>query len=180
MLKNIRSIFTYLTSDPNRTVKVREIATYIKERINEAKLPELDLIQFALDFVQTPNIAYNIDEKSSSIDFAKEYMRFPDEVLYDKEGDCDCKSSLTAALFHELGYNVIVMLSEKLAHAAIGIECKEEWLNVIKVDNIDTILKEYNGKNYLYCETTGDGYRIGQIEENSSIQDFEIIVEFKV
>lgn len=178
--QNIRSIFTYLTSDPNRTVKVREIATYIKERINEAKLPELDLIQFALDFVQTPNIAYNIDEKSSSIDFAKEYMRFPDEVLYDKEGDCDCKSSLTAALFHELGYNVIVMLSEKLAHAAIGIECKEEWLNVIKVDNIDTILKEYNGKNYLYCETTGDGYRIGQIEENSSIQDFEIIVEFKV
>jgi hypothetical protein len=87
--------------------------------------------------------------------------------------------SLTAALFHELGYNVIVMLSEKIGHAAIGVECKENWLNEIKVDNIDTVLREYEGKNYLYCETTGDGYRIGHIKEDSSIQDFDTIVEIK-
>ena len=106
-------------------------------------------------------------------------MRFPDEVLFDKEGDCDCKSSLTAALFHELGYNVIVMLSKKLQHAAIGIEGKEEWLNTIKPENSENIIREYNDKKYLYCETTGDGYRIGHIKENDSIQDFETIVEIK-
>ena len=177
--QNIRSIFAYLTSDPDRTAKVREIADYIKEQVNNAKLPELDLVQFALDFAQAPNITYIVDEQSSSIGFAKEYMRLPDEVLFDKEGDCDCKASLTAALFHELGYNVIVMLSEKIGHAAIGVECKENWLNEIKVDNIDTVLREYEGKNYLYCETTGDGYRIGHIKEDSSIQDFDTIVEIK-
>ena len=151
----------------------------MKEQIAEAGLPELDLVQFALDFVQEPNITYCLDEKSASIDLIPENMRFPDEVLFDKEGDCDCKSSLTAALFHELGYNVIFMLSQKLGHAAIGIECREEWLSQIKIDNINNVLREYNGKNYLYCETTSDKFRIGYIAEGQSIQDFETIIEFK-
>ena len=176
---NIRTIFSYLNEDSERTDKVREIASYIKKSIEEAKLGELDLLQFALDFCQAPNITYCVDEESKGINYAKEYMRFPDEVLFDKEGDCDCKSSLTAALFHELGYNVIVMLSKKLQHAAIGIEGKEEWLNTIKPENSENIIREYNDKKYLYCETTGDGYRIGHIKENDSIQDFETIVEIK-
>ena len=179
--QNIRRIFDIITSQDNSCIEnVRAITRYIKESCTQAKLPELDLVQFALDFAQAPNINYCIDENSESINFAKEYMRFPDEVLYDKEGDCDCKSSLTAALFHELGYNVIIMLSQKLGHAAIGIELKEEWLNEIKADNPERVVREYNGKRYLYCETTGDGYKIGHIKDNESIQDFETIVEIPV
>lgn len=174
---NVKFIFSYISADPERTENVREIAAYIKESIVKEKLGEMDLVQFALDFCQAPNITYRVDEESVSINKEKEYMRFPDEVLFDKEGDCDCKSSLTAALFHELGYNVIVLLSEKLQHAAIGIEYKEEWLKDIKVDNVEDVIREHNGKKYLYCETTGDGYRIGHIKENSTIQDFETIVE---
>ena len=174
---NIKTIFNYLREDSERTNKVREIAKYIKKTIEDAKLSDLDLVQFALDFCQAPNITYCVDEESKGINYAKEYMRFPDEVLFDKEGDCDCKSSLTAALFHELGYNVIVMLSQKLQHAAIGIEGKEEWLNAIKPENPESIVREYNNKKYLYCETTGDGYRIGHIKDNESIQDFETIIE---
>ena len=174
---NINSIFDYLFKDSDRTNHIRTIAEYIRDSIRKAGFPELDLVQFALDFAQAPNITYCIDEQSASIEYAKEYMRFPDEVLYDKEGDCDCKSSLTAALFHELGYNVIVMLSQKLGHAAIGIECKDEWLQNIHAENSESVIREYNGKRYLYCETTGDGYKIGHIKENDSIQDFETIVE---
>lgn len=177
---NINSIFDYLFKDSDRTSRVRTIADYIRESIHKAGYPELDLVQFALDFAQAPNITYCVDENSASIEYAKEYMRFPDEVLYDKEGDCDCKSSLTAALFHELGYNVIFMLSQKLKHAAIGIECKEEWLQNINPENPDSVLREYNGKRYLYCETTGDGNKIGHIKENDSIQDFETIIEVPV
>ena len=175
--QNIRYLFDFIWEDETYTKNVKAIARYIKESVDNAKLPELDLVQFTLDFAQAPNITYCIDENSASINFAKEYMRFPDEVLYDKEGDCDCKSSLTAALFHELGYNVIVMLSQKLGHAAIGIGCKEEWLTDIKAEDPDKVIREYNGKRYLYCETTGDGYKIGHIKENDSIQDFETIIE---
>lgn len=175
--ENIRKIFAYLEQDDERMFNVREIANYIRDVIKKNDLPELDLVQFALDFCQAPNIVYRVDNESAGIKFAKEYMRYPDEVLFDKEGDCDCKSSLTAALFHELGYNVIVMLSSKLQHAAIGIESKPEWLKAINPVDISAVQREYDGKKYLYCETTGDGFRIGKIKENESIQDFETIVE---
>lgn len=176
---NIKTIFNYLKEDSQRTEKVREIANYIKSQINDANLGELDLVQFALDFCQEPNIKYRVDNESKGIGYAKEYMRFPDEVLFDQEGDCDCKSSLSAAILHELGYNVIVMLSQKLQHAAIGIEMKEEWLSIIMPENTESIVKEYNGRKYIYCETTGDGFRVGHIKENDSIQDFNTIVEIK-
>ena len=129
---NIRAMFGYLLEDPDRRERVRCLASYIRHRIVRANYSELDMVQFALDFVQAPNIVYRIDEECESICHAKEYMRFPDEVLFDKEGDCDCKSSLMAAIFHELGYNVIILLSQGLGHVAIGIECGKGWLNQIK------------------------------------------------
>ena len=177
---NVRSIFGYLATDESRIAKVQAVADYIRKAITDAGYPELDLAQFALDFAQKPNIEYCFDENSQGIDFAKEYMRFPDEVLFDKEGDCDCKSSLTAALFSALGFRVVFMLSQKLGHAAIGIEASEEMLLHLKNDNLDTVLREYNGRRYLYCETTGDGYRIGHIKEGDSIHDFEELVEIHV
>lgn len=177
---NVRSIFNFLAEDESRIAKVQAVADYIRKAINEAGYPELDLAQFALDFAQKPNIEYCYDENSQGIEFAKEYMRFPDEVLFDKEGDCDCKSSLTAALFSALGFRVVFMLSKKLGHAAIGIEASEEMLLHLKNDNLDTVLREYNGRRYLYCETTGDGYRIGHIKDGDSIHDFEELVEIHV
>ena len=174
---NIQSIFDYLFEDSDRMEHVHTIAEYIRKNISDANYSEIDLVQFALDFVQAPNITYCIDGESAGIEYVDEYMRFPDEVLYDKEGDCDCKSSLMAALFHELGYNVIIMLSQKIQHAAIGIECKDEWLEALKPENPEQVVREHNGKRYLYCETTGDGFKIGRIMDNDSIQDFETIIE---
>lgn len=175
--ENIRQMFNYLLSNQDRMAKIRELAKYIRNEITMAELPEIDLVQFALDFCQAPNIAYKVDEESAGIDFAKEYMRFPDEVLFDKEGDCDCKSSLTAALFHELGYSVLVLISKKLAHAAIGIEFNPHWATYIPADRLNDVVKEHNGRQYLFCETTGDGYRIGGIQEDATIHDFDTIVE---
>lgn len=173
---NIRRMFDYLWEDSDRTENVHNIADYIKTKRKDNELTEFEMLQFVLDFVQMPNINYVIDEESSSIDYAKEYMRFPEEVLYDKEGDCDCKSSLMAAICHELGYNVIIMLSEQLQHAAIGLEYHEDWVDHIEKDT-SRVLREHNGKTYVYCETTGDGYLIGHIRENESIQNFETIIE---
>lgn len=179
--QNVQSIFMYLKTNPDKMAHVIRVADYIRKKVKAAGYPELDMLQFALDFVQEPNIKYIIDERSASIEFAKEYMRFPDEVLYDREGDCDCKSSLTAALFLTLGYKVIFMISEKLQHAAIGVECKDpSWLTQINPANPDDVVRDYNGTLYLYCETTGDGYHIGQIKENESIKDFETILELSI
>lgn len=174
--ENVLSIFQFLKSNPARMTNVRQVADYIRTTVRNAGYPELDVLQFALNFVQEPNITYVLDEKSAPIEFAKEYMRFPDEVLYDKQGDCDCKSALTAALFLALGYKVVFLLSQKLKHAAIGVECKDAaWLSGLS--NADDVAMEHNGVQYLYCETTGAGFHVGQIKENESIKDFETILE---
>ncbi len=108
-------------------------------------------------------------------------MRFPAEVLYDKEGDCDCKSSLAAALFLCLGYKVVFLLSVKLKHAAIGMECKDpSLLTQLNVTNIDDVVLDYNDTKYIYCETTGDGFHLGQIKDKESIKDFETILELSL
>lgn len=174
----IRKIFQYIRQDSGRMDNVNKIAAYIKKTVEEANLPELDLVQFALDFCQAPNITYCIDEDSSGIKYAKEYMRFPDEVLYDKEGDCDCKSSLTAALLNSLGYKVVILLSEKLGHAGIGVEYKTEWGEYIPSEDKNSVFLEHNGTTYVYCETTGDGLKVGQIKDGT-IHDFEKIIEIQ-
>ena len=176
---NVRTMFDYL-GDGEEGVRYRNVlavARYIKRKIEMANLSELDMVQFVLNFVQAPNIPYQIDEDCSSIGFQKEYMRFPDETLYDKEGDCDCKSFLAASILHCLDYNVLFLLSNKLKHAALAVECKEEWFDLIGRDNIENIKFEHNGRNYVYCESTGEGNRVGFIKEGDSIKDFETIVE---
>ena len=174
---NIRTMFHYLFEDRSRMEKVNMLADYMKAVTRTAGCNEIDTLQFALDFVQAPNIEYRLDAESAGIDFMKEYMRFPDEVLFDKEGDCDCKSSLMAALFHAMGYNVLIMLSTEKGHAAIGLEFREDWRDLIKVEDIDSVLYEHNGRKYLYCETTGDGFRIGHTLENDSVKNYDNIVE---
>ena len=176
---NIRIMFRYWLENPTQREKVRTVASYIRRRIVRANYSELDMVQFALDFVQAPNIVYRIDEECESIKHIKEYMRFPDEVLFDKEGDCDCKSSLMAAIFHELGYNVIIMLSRGLGHAAIGLECGKGWLNQIKPRMLHSVMRTYNGKRYLFCETTGDGFKIGEIRHSDSVKSFDTIIEIE-
>lgn len=177
---NVKYIFQYLDQEPERRSKVKEIASYIKSSAKKAELSSLETVQFALDFCQAPNITYKIDEDCDNIPYnevSKEYMRFPDEVLYDKEGDCDCKSSLTVALFREMGYKTLFMMSKKLGHAAVAIEYNPEWKYQIKDLDENRALREHNGVNYIYCETTSDGHKVGHINEGDSIYDFETVVE---
>ena len=173
---NIHTMFQYLFDEKSRMEKVNMLADYIRAVTRTAGCNELDTLQFALDFVQAPNIEYHLDIESVGIE-AKEYMRFPDEVLFDQEGDCDCKCSLMAALFHALGYNVLILLSTDKGHAAIGLEFREDWRDLIKVEDVDSVLIEHNGRKYLYCETTGDGFRIGQTIEDDSVKNYDNIVE---
>ena len=174
---NICSMAQMLNNDSNLTQNVEAIAQYIKQSAAVAKLSSLDTAQFALNFAQTPNIGYCIDEECESIGFKTEYMRFPDETLFDKEGDCDCKSFLLARIFHSMGYNTLYLLSKKLKHAALAIEFDPEWSQYIEVNNESFI--DYNGRQYIYCESTGSGNKIGNIREGDNIGDFDTIIELR-
>lgn len=141
------------------------INRYISELSAQYQLTMIESIQFILDFVQKPNIDYVSDIDSTAF---LEYVRYPDEVLYDKAGDCDCKAMLAASLFHNAGLRVLYLVSEN--HAAVAVQCQPEWFGNWTEAYICKGLKLYEGKYYYFCETTGDGFRVGDI--NSDINEF--------
>lgn len=144
------------------------INRHIASLSNEHQLTMLESIQLILDFVQEPNIRYAYDEESTSF---TEYVRYPDETLYDKVGDCDCKAMLAAALFHDAGLRVLYITSA--THAAVAVECRPEWFGDWNNPGLADGLLVHQGRHYYFCETTGDRFRVGDI--NCDLSQFKYI-----
>lgn len=178
MESNLRKMYFYMLNHPRTLMHTAEIVKYINRECSKNRIDELDKLQFVLDFVQEPNVKYNYDHDCAEIQYPKEYIRFPDETLYDRHGDCDCKSFLAATLFHLMGYNVLFLISYKLGHAAICIEYDERWKALLQ-NSMSTVVTEYEGRKYVYCETTSDNFRIGGISPNFTVKDFEIKIELR-
>lgn len=175
---NLRKMYFYMISHPRTLLHSSEIVKYINRECSKNRVDELDKLQFVLDFVQEPNVKYNYDHDCAEIQYPKEYIRFPDETLYDRHGDCDCKSFLAATLFHLMGYNVLFLISYRLAHAAICVEYDERWKALLQ-NNMSSVVTEYEGRKYVYCETTSDNFRIGGISPEFKVNDFEIKIELR-
>ena len=144
--------------------KVHELLTYIDNSINKAGLGELERMQFILDFVQRPNIDYELDENCVEIGSPREYARYPDETMYDKRGDCDCKAVLAAIMFREAGHKTAYLTTSD--HAAIAVAFRSQ-------SNTGESLVTKDGYIYFFCETTSDGFRIGDLGSTTkeAVQD---------
>ncbi len=175
---NLRKMYFYMLNNPRTLMHAAEVVKYINRECSKNRIEELDKLQFVLDFVQEPNVKYNYDHDCAEIQYPKEYIRFPDETLYDRHGDCDCKSFLAATLFHLMGYNVLFLISYKLAHAAICVEYDQRWKALMQ-NALDDVTTEYEGRKYVYCETTSDNFRIGGISPEFTVNDFEIKIELR-
>jgi hypothetical protein len=143
------------------TKKVRKVITYIDARISEQRLGEKERMQFILDFVQRPNIEYEYDEKCEEIGNRQEYARYPDETLFDKRGDCDCKAALAAMLFKEAGHKTAYLTTSD--HAAIAVAFKEPLSPELAAELSALSILTHDGYLYFFCETTGDGFKIGDL-----------------
>lgn len=140
--------------------KVHEVLRYIDRMAKEEGLGELDTMQFILDFVQKPNIEYEYDEKCGEIGNLREYARYPDETMFDGRGDCDCKAVLAAVLFREAGYKTAYILTGN--HAAVAVAFKnKEASDLVSIAGQSLVTKD--GYMYFFCETTGDGFKIGDL-----------------
>jgi len=103
---------------------------------------------FALAFVQS--IPYQTDLNSTGY---QDYPRFPVETLYDNVGDCKSHSILFATLTLMLGFNAVFINPPD--HLAVGV----------LGDGLSGTYWSYDNQNYYYCETTGEGFTIGQLPD---------------
>lgn len=140
--------------------KVHEVLRYIDNQAHNKGLGEMERMQFILDFVQMPNIGYEFDEKCEEIGNPREYARYPDETMYDGRGDCDCKAVLAAILFREAGHKTAYLVTNN--HAAVAVAFRNKLAPEL-VNMAGQSLVTKDGYLYFFCETTGDGFKIGDL-----------------
>ncbi len=125
---------------------MEELVGLFKKLARKYDMNGLETIDFIVSFVQ--NLPYTEDNVTSPYD---EYPRFPLETLIEGGGDCEDTAILAATLLKELGHDV--MLIRLPGHMALGVAC----------ETCDGTYYVAAGKRYYYIETTGTGWRIGQI-----------------
>lgn len=153
-----------LFADCKKNGRVHKVLEYIDKASRTQGLSELERMQFILDFVQMPNIKYEYDEKCPEIGNPRDYARYPDETMFDGRGDCDCKAVLAAILFREAGYKTAYIMTRN--HAAVAVAFKSKGASDL-VSMADLSLVTKDGYMYFFCETTGDGFRIGDLGDTT-------------
>lgn len=136
----------YVLSEYDRDY-IREIVKSFREGGKEWGFSDLDNVFNVVSFVQS--MKYVSDETSRG---EEEYVRYPIETLVDGMGDCEDVVILAAAILHEMGYSVLlVMLPE---HLALAVKYDKDFSGTYY---------EYEGSKYYYLEMTGKGWDLGQI-----------------
>ncbi len=146
--------FLTTTKDPY----IMAAAEEFNESANQMGYGSFDQVSFVLAFVQS--LPYTSDDVTTGHD---EYPRFPIETLVDDGGDCEDTSILFLTIVQILGYDAVYINPPE--HFAVGV----------LGDNLEGTYYTFKGETYYYCETTGDGFRIGDIPEEYADQEVYII-----
>lgn len=158
--RGFKANITDLINTCKNNAKVHQVLRYINSQARKAQLSELERMQFILDFTQEPNIKYEYDDKCAEIGCPRDYARYPDETMFDGRGDCDCKAMLAAILFREAGHKTAYLTT--MTHAAIAVAFKDKAASEL-VGMASQSLVTKDGYLYFFCETTGDGFKIGDL-----------------
>lgn len=128
------------------------IASLFKEKADSRGYSSYELVSFVMAFVQS--LPYTSDSETTGYD---EYARYPIETLVDNGGDCEDTAILLAAIVQASPINIDAVLFllpyDNPTHMATGI-----WGTGLSGSYVT-----YGGRDYYYCETTGDGFSIGQL-----------------
>jgi hypothetical protein len=138
--------YGFLTTTNDHYLRI--LAEKLNETTTHLGYSSYDQVSFVLAFVQS--LPYTSDNVTEGYN---EYPRFPIETLVDEGGDCEDTSILFASLTLILGYGTVYINPPD--HYAVGI----------LGNDLKGTYWTYNNKTYYYCETTGNGFKIGQLPD---------------
>lgn len=162
------------TSDGCEEIALAKILNSAYQLTLQYGLADFEMYDLLLGFVQS-NVHYETDDKSESIGNVLEYFRYASETLYDKEGDCDCKSVLAYQLFKRLGIDVDLVEVESgettyRNHVAIVLHNTSDAKVQLPPDYV-----EYAPSKGVYCEATGFGFKPGDIPKDINTDSIKVI-----
>jgi hypothetical protein len=141
--------YGFLTTTQDYYIKV--LADKLNQSASEMGYGSYDKVSFVLAFVQS--LPYTSDNVTEGYN---EYPRFPIETLVDDGGDCEDTAILFATITLIMGFGTVYINPPD--HYAVGI----------LGNNLQGTYWEYpkdSNRTYYYCETTGNGFKIGQLPE---------------
>lgn len=126
---------------------ITNIAGSIREFVSQNELPKMAEGHLTSSIVQ--NLEYTPDGPGQGY----EYPQFPIETLYERGGDCEDTSILAGAILEKLGYEVILVGLPEIQHMVVGVGGR----------SIPEGIFSHNGTRYAYLETTGAGWKLGEL-----------------
>ena len=133
----------YITSDDPF---IKRISKKISDKAK--KTPDVGETWLAVSFVQ--NLGY-VDDIFTGYN---EYPKYPVETFFDKNGDCEDTSYLTASIIDAMNIGSVLILLP--GHMAVGV-----WIDC---DAPGTYYK-FGDRCYYYVETTDTGWDLGKIPD---------------
>jgi hypothetical protein len=138
--------YGYLTT--TNDYYVRSLAFKLNQTTSELGYDSFDQVSFILAFVQS--LPYTSDKVTTGYD---EYPRFPIETLVADGGDCEDTAILFATITLILGYGTVYINPPD--HYSVGV----------LGNDLSGTYWTYHDRKYYYCETTGSGFKIGQLPD---------------
>jgi len=139
-------------NDANNKALIRQIVEAIRKATDGLSYSDSAMVRELAKFTQDV-IEYQYDSDTTGED---EYPRYPIETLYEGRGDCEDTSILMAALLKELGYDVGFL--HVPGHIAVALRTADDYSG--------GDYYEIGGRRYLFIESTGSGWNIGDIPED--------------
>ena len=156
----VRSYHDFVTFATPDCETLKDFTHALFSPVSGQSLSDLQEAQYILNFVQA--LEYANDNVTTGMG---EYPRFPVETLVDQVGDCEDTALLAAsvAVIRGIG-SVLVLLYEAFpgsGHAAPAFRV-----------NATGSYYEFAGEKYFYGESTGNGWKIGEIPEFESTEAY--------
>lgn len=129
------------------TPEVALVGDHLRHFAQERHYSSFQTVSNAFAFTRQFHYAYDHDSKGVA-----EYPRYPIEMLWDEEGDCECHAILAAALLKYLGFDVVLFavdFEKGPGHIAVGVAGAEDMR---AEDNY--YARPTTGVRYFYCEAT--------------------------
>jgi hypothetical protein len=140
------SAYTAMVMDNHGDSLLNVLVQKIKDYTLANNLKKTDTVDLVGAFVQSLQNS-NQDPGTPYDDRAL----YPVETLFEQGGDSEDCSILTAAMLQRLEYSVVLFVFDNPQHVAVGIDVpapgKQSW--------------EYQSVKYVYLETTGHGWVLG-------------------
>ncbi|WP_276248506.1 hypothetical protein [Haladaptatus sp. YSMS36] len=109
-----------------------------------------EIVELAIDWVQ--NFPYVPDDVSTGFD---DYTKSTTETIVEGGGDCEDTAILMAAVLQAPTFNYDTVLIQPPGHMATGIYGED----------LPGVYYTYEGRDYYYLETTGEGWGVGEIPD---------------